>query len=206
MSEKSKYNFKCLEQKCETKTCHIRPQVLVTIGDFVRWMNHDYIMNILPGINIHMPESEHDSFYLETLRKPLESNPDSTACIFYNEQANSCEIRYDRPISCQTFPLEFDGQKYVLSSKDCPGVGKGEVTKEALQEARSVAEKEFNERRETTAALPAIYSVMMTQMMKQSAQALQNLSEEDRKKMDEIIAKSKEEPTSEERDSTDESE
>lgn len=206
MSEKSKYSFKCLEQKCDTKACHIRPQVLVTIGDFVRWMNHDYIMNILPGITVHIPESEHDTFYFETIRKPLESDPESTACIFYNEQANSCEIRYDRPISCQTFPLAFNGEKYVLSSKDCPGVGEGEVKKEALQEARSLAEKEFNERIETTAALPAVYSVMMTQMMRQSAEAMQKLSEEDRKMMDEILAKSKEEPTSEQESSTDQSE
>jgi Fe-S-cluster containining protein len=168
-------------------------------------MNHDYIMKILPGITIHMPVSEHDSFYLETLRKPLESDPESTACIFYNEQANSCEIRYDRPISCQTFPLIFNGENYVLSSKDCPGVGQGEVTKEALQEAKRMALQEFNERRDSTAALPAIYSVMMTQMMKQSAEAMQNLSEEDRKKMDEIISKSKEEEdsTSEDEPSTD---
>ncbi|MHA2081911.1 MAG: YkgJ family cysteine cluster protein, partial [Candidatus Thorarchaeota archaeon] len=149
---------------------------------------------------------EHDSFYFETLRKPLESDPETTACIFYNEQANACEIRYGRPISCQTYPLEFNGEKFVLSSKDCPGVGEGEVTKEALEEARNMAEQEFNERKETTVALPAIYSVMMNQMIKQSTEAMQNLSEEDRKKMDEIIAKSNEEPGTEEGSSTGQSE
>lgn len=205
MSEKSKYTFKCLEQKCDTKACHIRPQVLVTIGDFARWMSQGYIMHILPGITIHMPVSEQDSFYFETLRKPLESDPEATACIFYNEQSNACEIRYGRPISCQTYPLVFNGENYVLSSKDCPGVGQGEVSKEALQEARTLAEQEFNERKETTAALPAVYSVMMNQMIKQSTEAMQNLSEDDRKKMDEIIAKSNE-PTSEEDPSTDQSE
>jgi Fe-S-cluster containining protein len=206
MSEKSKYTFKCLEQKCDTKACHIRPQILVTFGDFARWMNQGFVMNILPGIGIHMPVSEHDSFYFETLRKPLESDPETTSCIFYNEQANACEIRYGRPISCQTYPLEFNGEKFVLSSKDCPGVGEGEVTKEALQEARNLAEKEFNERKETTVALPAIYSVLMNQMLKQSAEAMQNLSEEDRKKMDEILAKSKEESEGEEETSSGQSE
>lgn len=205
MSEKSKYSFKCLEQKCETKACHIRPKVLVTIGDFARWMTQGYIMNILPGISIHMPESEKDSFYFETARKPLESDPDATACIFYNEKANACEIRYGRPISCQTFPLEFNGEKYILSSKDCPGVGKGDVSKEALQEARDLAEKEYNERIETTMALPAVYSVMMNQMIRQSAEAMQDLSEEDRKKMDEILAKSKRENSTEEDSPTDQS-
>lgn len=206
MSEKLKYTFKCLEQKCDTKACHIRPQILVTFGDFARWMNQGFVMNILPGISIHMPESEHDSFYFETLRKPLESDPETTSCIFYNEQANACEIRYGRPISCQTYPLVFNGEKFVLSSKDCPGVGEGEVTKEALQEARNLAEQEFNERKETTVALPAIYSVMMNQMLKQSAEAMQNLSEEDRKKMDEILAKSNEESEDEKGSSTGQSE
>ena len=152
-------------------------------------------MNILPGITVHMPESEKDAFYFETVRKPLETESEVTACVFYNEQANGCEIRYSRPISCQTFPLEFNGEKYVLSSKGCPGVGKGEVSKEALQDARDLAEKEFNERTETTAALPAIYSLMMNQIMRQSAEAMQNLSDEDRKKMDEILAKSREDST-----------
>lgn len=205
MSEKSKYSFKCLEQKCETKACHIRPKVLVTIGDLARWMTQGYIMNILPDISIHMPESEKDSFYFETARKPLETDPDATACIFYNEKANACEIRYGRPISCQTFPLEFNGEKYILSSKDCPGVGKGDVSKEALQEARDLAEKEYNERIETTMALPAVYSVMMNQMIRQSAEAMQDLSEEDRKKMDEILAKSKGENSTEEDSPTDQS-
>ncbi|MFW9788759.1 MAG: YkgJ family cysteine cluster protein [Candidatus Thorarchaeota archaeon] len=206
MSEKSKYNFKCLEAKCETKACHIRPKVIVTISDLGRWMSQGYIMNILPGITIHMPESETDSFYFETARKPLESDSEITACIFYNEQANACEIRYSRPISCQTFPLEYNGEKYFLSSKDCPGVGQGEVSKEALQEARKLAEQEFNERIESTAALPAIYSVMMNQILRQSAEAMQNLSEEDRKKMDEILAKSRTEVPGEDTPPTDQSE
>ena len=163
-------------------------------------------MNILPGITFHLPASEQDTFYFETVRKPLTSDSETTACIFYNEEANACEIRYGRPISCQTYPLEFNGEKYVLSSKDCPGVGEGEVSKEALQEARRLAEQEFNERRETATALPAIYSVLMNQMIRQSAEAMQSLSEEDRKKMDEILSKSKEEPTEEENTTTDQSE
>ncbi len=206
LSEKSKYNFKCLESKCETKACHIRPRVGVTIGDLARWMNQGYIMNILPGIAIHMPESDKDSFYFETGRKPLASDSESTSCIFYNEQANACEIRYGRPISCQTYPLEFNGEKYTLSSKDCPGVGQGDVSKEVLQDARKLAEQEYKERIETMAALPAVYSVMMNQMIRQSAEAMQNLSEEDRKKMDEIITKSRGEPAAEESPSSDQSE
>ncbi len=198
MAEKSKYNFKCLEQQCTTMACHIRPIIDVTLGDLTRWSTQGYLMNILPGVSLKMPESEKDLIYLELMRKPLKKDPEQTACIFFNEEANGCEIRYSRPLSCRAYPLEYNGEKYYLSSKDCPGVGQGEVSKEALQEARNLADQAFKERGETYTALPAVYSIIMTQMIRQSSEAMQNLSEDDRKKMDEMMSKSsetKEEPT-----------
>jgi Fe-S-cluster containining protein len=192
MSEKSKYSFKCLEQQCDTIACHIRPVIDVTLGDLSRWSAQGYIVNILQGISLNLPKSENELLTIEMARKPLQKDPEQTACIFFNEEANGCEIRYSRPLSCRSFPLEYNGEKYYLSEKNCPGVGKGEVSKEALKEARDLAEKMFKERGETYTALPAIYSLIMTQMIRQSAEAMQNLSEEDRKKMDEIISKAPE--------------
>ena len=193
MSEKSKYTFKCLEQKCDTKACHIRPVIDVTLGDVSRWTAQGYLMKILPGVTLKMPESEEGLFSLEMTRKQLASDGNTTACIFYNEEANGCEIRYSRPLSCRSFPLEYNGEKYYLSNKNCPGVGQGEVSKEALGEARNLAESLFKERGETLTTLPAIYSLIMTQMLKQSAEAMKNLSDDDRKRMDEIFSKSAEE-------------
>jgi Fe-S-cluster containining protein len=184
MSEKSKYNVKCLEQKCTTKACHVRPQVTVTLGDLGRWTAQGYLMNILPGVSLKMPKSEDDRIFLEMARKPLEEDPEKTSCIFYNEKANGCEIRYSRPLSCRTYPLEYNGEKFYLSSKDCPGVGQGEVSKEALQEARNLAEQEYRERTETDASLPAIYSIIMTELIRQSAEAMKKKSEEEKKSID----------------------
>ena len=187
--EKSKYNFKCLEQKCTTIACHIRPKIDVTLGDLTRWTTQGYLMNILPGVTLHLPESEKDLLRLEMLRKPLKKDPEQTACVFFNEEANGSEIRYSRPLSCQAYPLEYNGEKFYVTTKDCPGVGKGEVTKEAVKEVRDLAEQAYKERGETYTALPAVYSIIMTQMIRQSTEAMQNLSEEDRKKMDEIMSK-----------------
>jgi Fe-S-cluster containining protein len=181
MSEKSKYNFKCLEQKCTTKACHIRPQVTVTIGDLGRWTAQGYLMNILPGVSLKMPTSDDEGIFLEMARKPLDETPESTSCFFYNEKANGCEIRYSRPISCRTYPLEYNGEKFYLSSKECPGVGQGEVSKEALQESRNLAEQEYRERTETNASLPAIYSIIMTELIRQSTEAMKKRSEEEKK-------------------------
>ncbi len=191
MSEKSKYNFKCLEQQCTTIACHIRPTIDVSLGDLTRWTSQGYLMKILPGVNLHLPKSEQELIFLDMSRKPLMKDPEQTACIFFNEEANGCDIRYSRPLSCRAYPLEYNGEKFYLSSKDCPGVGQGEVTKEALQEARDLAEQAFKERGETYTALPAVYSIIMTQMIRQSTEAMQSLSEDDRKKMDEIMSKPK---------------
>ncbi|MHA2024015.1 MAG: YkgJ family cysteine cluster protein, partial [Candidatus Thorarchaeota archaeon] len=196
--EKSKYNFKCLEQQCTTIACHIRPTINVTLGDLTRWATQGYLMNILPGVSLHLPKTDKELLTLEMSRKPLKKDPEQTACIFFNEEANGCDIRYARPLSCRAFPLEYNGEKYYLSNKDCPGVGQGDVSKEALQEARDLADLAFKERGDTFTALPAVYSIIMTQMIRQSTEAMQNLSEEDRKKMDEIMGKSsesKDEPT-----------
>jgi Fe-S-cluster containining protein len=189
MSERTKYSFKCIEQKCETAVCHTRLHVNVTLGDIMRWTTQNYLQHILPGVMLQIPESENDTMRLEMARKLLQKNSEKTACIFYHEESNSCQIRYSRPISCRTYPLQFSGEKFTVIDKDCPGVGKGEITKEALQEHKELAEQEFREKVDTLTALPGVYAVFMGQMIKQSAEAMQGLSEEDRKRLEEIMAK-----------------
>ena len=195
MSDRPKYSFECLEQKCETADCHLRPQVTVTLGDISRWTTQNYLQHILPGVILQIPETENDLVRLEMARKPLQKDTEKTACIFYHEESNACQIRYSRPISCRTYPLQYDGEKYRVSDKNCPGIGEGEVTKETLQEQRELAEQDYRERLETLTTIPGVYALFMGQMIRQSAEAMQGLSEEDRKRLEEIMAKK--EPTDE---------
>ncbi len=200
MPEKKKYSFKCQEQNCSDRVCCKRPHVNVTFGDLARWMTQGYIETILPGLTIKVPASEGDSFAIETLRKPLKSaegkdEEQADACIFFHEESNACTIRFSRPISCRTFPLEYTGSKFVVTDQRCSGIGRGEVTKEALKEARDLAEQEFRERTETLAALPSVYGILMGYMLRQSAETMKNLSEEDRKKLEEIMSKQPQEST-----------
>lgn len=185
---KKKYSFKCLEQDCETQACHLREHVNVTIDDLARWTQAGYLQNVLPGLVFNLPESENGSITIETRRKDLE-NQDGAACIFYHEDSNACEIGYSKPISCQTYPLKYNGDKFYVSDRNCPGVGEGEVTKEVLKKAKQKAEQDFHERQKTQASLPALYSLVMGQLMQQSAQAMQNLSDEDRKRIEDIMSK-----------------
>jgi Fe-S-cluster containining protein len=186
-----KYSFKCLGQNCETQACHFREQVNVTIDDLARWTQAGHLQNILPGLRFNLPQSENEPIAIETRRKDLEDQ-DGTACIFYHEESSACEIGYNKPISCQTYPLKYNGKKFYVSDRDCPGVGEGEVTKEALKEVKEKAEQDFHERQRTQASLPALYSLIMGQLMQQSAQAMQDLSEEDRKRIQDIMARQEE--------------
>ena len=122
------------------------------------------------------------------MRKPLEKNPETTSCVFFVEDANACAIRFSRPISCRTFPLEFDGQKFYVTDRSCSGIGKGEVTKEALKEVRDISEQEYKERIDTRTALPGVYTIIISQLMQQSSEAMKDLSDDDRKKMETIMA------------------
>lgn len=189
MSDKSKYSFKCQEQDCPQRVCCTRAHVNVTIGDISRWTEQDYLSHIIPGLVLVAPESEEDSIGIETQRRPLKKDPESTACMFYHEDSNACSIRYSRPISCRTYPLDYDGTKFRVIEKNCSGIGKGEVQKDSLREARETAEQELKERCETEKALPGLYAVLMNHMFRQSAEAMKGLSEEDRAKVDEIMSK-----------------
>lgn len=189
MSEKTKYSFKCLEQDCPQRVCCTRAHVNVTIGDISRWTEDDHLAHIIPGLTLVAPESEEDSISIETRRSPLKADPEKTACVFYTEDSNACYIRYSRPISCRTFPLEYDGTKFRAVDKACPGIGQGEVQKDSLREARETAEQEFKERSETDKAIPGLYAVLMNHMLRQSAETMKGLSEEDRKRIDEIMSK-----------------
>ncbi len=191
MSEKKKYSFKCLEQNCDNRVCCTRPHVYVTLGDLARWAAQGYIEQIFPGLVINIPRAKEEAFTIETRRRQFkrENDEEVDACVFFRDDANACSIRYSRPLSCRTFPLLFDGNKFVLSDKACPGLGKGEVTKEALKEARELAEQEYRERLETEAALPSVYGLIMGYMLKQSAEIVKNMSDEDRKKLEELMSR-----------------
>ncbi len=191
MTEKSKYNFKCLGQECETQACHTRSQVRVTIGDLSRWTSQNQLNYVLGGVGIFPDTDDNKMLTMAIFPKPSKSDPEKKGCMFYNEESKSCNIAYFKPISCRTYPLEYDGSKYYVSDKNCPGVGKGEVTKESLKEAKELAEQDYNERMTTRHVLPAFYNVIMNMIALQNQVAMGALSEEDRQALEKIMEKTK---------------
>jgi len=187
-----KYNFKCLGQDCDTQACHTRTQVRVTFGDVARWTTQGQIASVAGRILLTMDVEDPTMYALVLLPKHMKSDPEKLACSFYDEENKLCKINSFKPISCQTYPLEYDGKKFYVSDKDCPGVGKGEKTKEALQEAKTLAERDYNERMYTRHLLPGIYTIIVNNVMIQTEAAKRELSEEDRAKLEEIQTKMEE--------------
>jgi len=134
-------------------------------------------------------KDEPNHLAIAAFQRPLKENPEKAACIFYNEETKSCGITYSKPISCRTYPLEYDGSKFYVSDKNCPGVGKGEITKESLTDAKNLAQQEYNERMFTRHVLPGFYSIIMNTIAIQNQMAMRNLSDEDRAKLEELMSK-----------------
>ena len=81
----------------------------------------------------------------------------------------------------------------VLMNKECSGIGQGAMTKESLKEMRSQAKLDYECRTRTTSSLPMLQMLFLQFFQKQSQEAMGSLSEEDKKKIEEILAKEQKE-------------
>lgn len=181
MSAAPKFIFECLEENCHSRKCCNRDPVMVYIEDIKRW-TMDQTLNIVFANLEYSPEAR---FPMIILKK----YPNETLCAMFNKETNKCNIYYSKPISCSTYPLGFNGNSFFVINKECDGLDQGSMTKESLKEIRDRAKLDFECRTQTSATLPLLNLLFMQFMQKQSQEALGNLSEEDKKKLEEILSK-----------------
>ncbi len=130
--------------------------------------------------------------------EPAEGKKNQMRCPLYRANDKTCLIYENRPIFCREFPLEYDGKAFALSEEpDCPGVGQGPMSKEELQQIREDARICHGELRRMRISLPVLHQIIsqatiqafLQQIARDSEERMKNLSEEDKKKMDEISRK-----------------
>ncbi|MDD1777040.1 MAG: YkgJ family cysteine cluster protein [Candidatus Helarchaeota archaeon] len=184
-----KFVFECLEEKCPNHKCCNRSPVMVYFEDIKRWAM-DQTLNIV----FSQLEYSMDAGYPMII---LKKQPNETLCAMFNKETKKCNIYYSKPISCSSYPLGFNGNSFFVIDKECEGIGKGSMTKEALKEMRDRAKLDFESRTQTSATLPLLNILFMQFMQKQSQEAMGSLSEEDRKKIEEILTKEREAKTKE---------
>ncbi|NHK31645.1 MAG: YkgJ family cysteine cluster protein [Asgard group archaeon] len=189
----SKFKFECT--KCG-ECCHNRDSIPVTFNDLAKWTKQGSFMNIiLPHLDLRGISEEDELGKLALIpyiiMKDVDENGKGT-CPFYDSENKVCNIYFTLPIYCKTFPLSYNGQKFYISDPTCEGIGKGNMTKETLQEMRNTAMRDFQERADTSIAMVPLQGLFIRHFMKQSQQTVERLSDEEKQQLDELIKKSQE--------------
>jgi Fe-S-cluster containining protein len=199
--KKEKFIFNC--KKCGN-CCENRGPIPITFWDLELWAKANAVSNFLPYLKIY----KNSKGFLDLILAPTKfnseqkkvenENPNSldietTKCPLFNMEKRQCLVYNFRPLSCRTYPLEFDGEKYQIVDLSCPGIGFGEMTKETRLKMRDEAERIYKELITLRTSIPLLQQIIQreifTDMMKQQQEIMKNMDPEDLKKLDELLKK-----------------
>ncbi|MFO8020166.1 MAG: YkgJ family cysteine cluster protein [Promethearchaeia archaeon] len=207
--KKSKFQFKCT--RCDS-CCLERGPIPLTMWDLEMWARNDVIANFMSYIDVYQkPDGGFDLIIKPTVDSekqekdeaqpqppfgenvPIEDLLDKK-CPLYNEEKEKCLVYENRPLSCRTYPLEYDGKNFSVVDLECPGIGEEGMTKEELIQMRDNAQLMYKELTRIRIGLPVLYQIIsnnfMQELMKQQMQAMEAMSDEDKQKLEEIMKKS----------------
>jgi len=203
---KTKFTFKCT--RCD-ECCMSRGPIPITFWDLEMWAKNGVVANFMPYLDIYQKPDGTIDLILKPLvpvkegegentpKDPFDSVPIEdlleVKCPLYNKDDKKCLIYDNRPLSCRTYPLEFDGKNFIVVDADCPGIGEEGMTKEDLAEMRETAKRMHYELTRIRIALPVLNQIVSTNfmkmLMKQQMEAMSKMSDDDKAKLDEIFKK-----------------
>ncbi|MFX1456442.1 MAG: YkgJ family cysteine cluster protein [Promethearchaeota archaeon] len=203
---KTKFTFKCTRND---ECCLTRGPIPITFWDLELWAKNGVVANFMPYLDIYQKPDGGIDLVLKPLPLPpkeaeeeTQKDPFNTVpieellevkCPLYNKDDKKCLIYDNRPLSCRTYPLEFDGKNFIVVDADCPGIGEPGMTKADLKEMRETARKMHYELTRMRIALPVLNQIVssnfMRILMKQQMEAMSKMSDEDKDKLDEILRK-----------------
>ena len=173
---KSKFIFNCTEcGKCCER------DVSVYLDDLRDWVEHGQMYTVLPVLSI---EGEYGSV---SLQLDKQTKDDRTVCALYDLENNSCTLVDNKPLSCRSFPLGYNGKNYIVVDMDCPGLGQGSMTAEELARMRETARADYEGRQQTQAVLPMLQALFIKQFSMESQKAMEELSPDKRAELEKIL-------------------
>ncbi len=208
---KAKFTFKCT--RCDA-CCAERGPLPITMWDLEMWAKNGVVANFMPYLDIYQKPDGGIDLILKPLAPPPKEGEEEKSskdpfggvpieelldvkCPLYNKDDKKCLVYDNRPLSCRTYPLEFDGKNFIVVDADCPGIGEEGMTKEELAEMRETAKIMHYELTRMRIALPVLNQLIsqkiMMDLMRQNMEAMSKMSDEDRSKLDEIFKKGSEE-------------
>ena len=174
-----KFKFECQR----TGECCKRETVPINLNDIQRWVKDQTIMRVAYYIKFGQDGDE--------LQLQLAKDDDGY-CMLYHRDNKACTIQYNKPLYCKSYPLGYNGENYVVRSKECTGLGKGTLSKEDLKEMRNTAKEEYNCSRKLVDVLPVLYGIFYKQLAEESRNFMSQLSPEEKEKFDKLLKKSDE--------------
>ncbi len=204
--QKKRFTFKCTR---DDKCCLERGPIPITFWDLELWARNGVLANFMPYLEVYNKPDGGFDLILKPLSPPPAEGEDKTKkdpfttvpieqlleekCPLYNKEQKKCLVYDNRPLSCRTYPLEFDGKNYKVVDLECPGIGEEGMTKEELKEMREFAKTMNYELTRIRIALPVLSQIisrnLMTELMRQQMAAMEQMSPEDKAKLDEIFQK-----------------
>ncbi len=184
---KKKYVFNCT--KCGT-CCEKREYVPVSLVDIRIWTKSGTINAVFPNLKyqtLQVGESEEKQAFMTLVISGSENG-----CSLFDQENRLCNIYHSMPLECKAFPLGYNGKNYYIKDKTVPGLGHGTMTKERLIEDRDNARADFEARVETQMMLPLLYSLFMQNLMEQQQKVMEEMPEEKRKQLDDLLKTSEE--------------
>ena len=205
---KAKFTFKCT--RCD-KCCLARGPIPITLWDLEMWARNGVVANFLPYLDVYSKPDGVFDLILKPLAPPKKDGEKTPAealtgtpieellevkCPLYNAEQKKCLIYDNRPLSCRTYPLEFDGKNFTVVDVECPGIGQEGMTKDELKGMRDTAKTMNYELTRMRIALPVLNQIIsnnfMRVLMHQQMEAMSKMSDEDRAKLDEVFKKDQE--------------
>jgi Fe-S-cluster containining protein len=198
---KQKFSFNCTQ--CGN-CCSDRGPIPIVLIDILNWAKNEIISTTIPylkfirtefgTIDLVLDRKKTNPYdFLEPKSEKTEPQDEDRSCPFFNNEKKDCLIYSNRPLSCQTYPLEFDGSKFmVVDAENCLGIGEGTSTKEELKEMRNLAKGMHNELTKMRITMPILSQTLqpfvLQEILKSQQQymnELEKMSPEEREKFEE---------------------
>ena len=179
----SKFVYNCA--RCG-RFCESQRAIPLTLQDIERWA----LDGTIHSLSQHMVlEVLQDGFPQMVLKKASDENApeQKSGCPMYDEANKICNIHSSMPIHCASFPLGYSGEHYYIRDSECAGLSQGKMTDEWLSECRKRAKTDHEAKIQTNLVLPTVQGVFFAWMMETSRKAVENLSDEQKKQLEDVV-------------------
>ncbi len=184
-----KFVYECV--RCG-HSCADRNFVEVTLADLRTWAEDQTLSAIFPHLRLLAVGRPYLDIVLasdEGAEAMMRGDQEHKGCPMHDADNKLCNIYHSMPLYCRAFPLAWNGSGYFLKDRECQGIGQGSMTQMRLEAHRKAARDELEARRECGMLMPSLQGVFTRFFVEASAKTLESMSEDDRRSLEEIMAK-----------------